>query len=125
MKSIITSAFATLFALPAVVSAQGFAASGGEIGVLLANIILFANDVLIPFILGLGFLFFVWGMFRYFIMGGADEESREKGKSLMLWALIGFVLIIVFWGIVNLVAGSTNWGGQTLQNIPSVIGVEE
>mgnify|MGYP007117458066 FL=1 len=125
MKSIITSAVATLLALPAVVSAQGFSASGGEIGTLLENIILFANDVLIPFILGLGFLFFVWGMFRYFIMGGADEESREKGKSLMLWALIGFVLIIVFWGIVNLVASSTGWGGQTLQNIPSVIGVEE
>ena len=124
MKSIITSVLATLLALPAVVSAQGFSASGGEIGTLLENIILFANDVLIPFILGLGFLFFVWGMFRYFIMGGADEESREKGKSLMLWALIGFVLIIVFWGIVNLVASSTGWGGQTLQNIPSVVGVE-
>ena len=58
----------------------------------------------IPFILGVAFLVFVWGMFQYFIAGGANEESKEKGKSLMVWATLGFVLVIIFWGVVNLVA---------------------
>ena len=95
-----------MLALPAVTLAQ-FEPTGGEFGDLLANILRFANQVLIPFIIGIGFLVFVWGMFQYFIAGGANDEAKEKGKSLMIYATLGFVLIIVFWGIINLLAGST------------------
>jgi hypothetical protein len=55
-------------------------------------------------------------MFKYFIAGGADEGKREEGKSLMIYATLGFVLIIVFWGIVNLFAGSTGLEGETITN---------
>jgi len=99
-----------LFMLPlAFASAQlgDGVATGGNFGVLLNNILLFTNNILIPFILGIGFLVFVWGMFQYFIAGGANEESKEKGKSLMIYAILGFLLIIVFWGIINLLAQST------------------
>ena len=93
-------------ALPMVTFAQ-FEADGGEFGEFLGNILEFTNDVLIPFIIAIGFLVFVWGMFQYFIAGGANDESKEKGKSLMIYATLGFVLIIVFWGIINLLAAST------------------
>ena len=98
---------AALFLLPvAMVSAQ-FDPEGNEFGDLLNNILIFANNVLIPFIIGIGFLVFVWGMFQYFILGGANDEAKEKGKSFMIYALLGFLLIIVFWGILNLLASST------------------
>jgi uncharacterized membrane protein YidH (DUF202 family) len=90
--------------------------TGGGFGTLLKNILRFSNDVLIPFIIGIGFLVFVWGMFKYFIAGGADEGKREEGKSLMIYATLGFVLIIVFWGIVNLFAESTGLEGDTITN---------
>jgi uncharacterized membrane protein YidH (DUF202 family) len=100
-----------IFALPVVVAAQavGLAddGSGGQFGTLLVELLDFTNKTLIPFILGIGFLVFVWGMFRYFIAGGANDEAKEQGKSLMVYATLGFVLVIVFWGIVNLVASST------------------
>jgi len=100
-----------IFALPVVVAAQavGLAddGSGGQFGTLLGELLDFTNNILIPFILGIGFLVFVWGMFRYFIAGGANDEAKEQGKSLMVYATLGFVLVIVFWGIVNLVASST------------------
>ncbi|MEZ4104487.1 MAG: hypothetical protein R3B60_04375 [Candidatus Paceibacterota bacterium] len=83
------------------------AGGGGRFGDLLQTILVFANTVLIPFIVGIGFLVFVWGMFQYFIAGGANEESKEKGKSLMIYAILGFVLIIIFWGVINLLASST------------------
>jgi len=96
-----------LFLLPvAMVSAQ-FEPDGGEFGTFLNNILVFGNTVLIPFIIGVGFLVFVWGMFQYFIIGGANDEAKEKGKSFMIYALLGFLLIIVFWGILNLLASST------------------
>lgn len=93
---------------------------GGRFQDLLGNILAFTNDVLIPFIIGIGFLVFVWGMFQYFIAGGANDESKEKGKSLMIYATLGFVLILIFWGVVNLLATST---GATNENINTLIPV--
>lgn len=99
----------------------------GPLEDLLINILTFANDVLIPFIIGLGFLFFVWGMFKYFIMGGANEEAKEQGKSLLIFSTLGFVMIIIFWGIVNLLTDSTGLAQMELRNIPNadLIDVEE
>jgi hypothetical protein len=110
-----------LLAFPMLVGAQGFAANGGQIGTLLGNLLTFFNNVLIPFILGLGFLLFVWGMFQYFIAGGANDEAKEKGKSLMLYATLGFVIIIIFWGVINLITSSTGFAGGTLQTLPSAV----
>lgn len=113
-----TSAFLlTIFLLPVAASAQGLAdgnVSGGPLGGLLFTILGFINTVLIPFIFGIGFLVFVWGMFLYFIFGGANDESKKNGKSLMIWATVGFVMMIIFWGVIRLVATFT---GLELENI--------
>ena len=93
----------------------------GPLGDLLANILVFANDVLIPFIIGIGFLFFVWGMFRYFILGGADEEQRAKGRSLLIHATLGFVMIIIFVGIVNMLASSIGLEGESIKSVPQAV----
>ena len=108
-----------LLALPLVSFAQ-FDPEGGAFGALLNNILIFSNNVLIPFIIGIGFLVFVFGMFQFFIAGGANDEKKEQGKSLMIYATLGFVLIIVFWGIINLLTSSTGLAGGTVNNIPTV-----
>lgn len=79
----------------------------GQAGTLLANILDLINDILIPFLIAIGFLVFVWGMFQYFILGGANEESKQRGKSLAIYAVVAFVLIIIFWGLINLIVAST------------------
>jgi len=107
--------------LPSVVSAQiADSPNAGAFEDLLANILTFSNDVLIPFIIGIGFLVFVWGMFKFFILGGANDEKKEQGKSLMIYATIGFVVIIVFFGVVNLLSESTGLTGETIRNIPRI-----
>ncbi|MCA9360435.1 hypothetical protein H6785_01835 [Candidatus Nomurabacteria bacterium] len=110
---------AILSVMPMLALAE-FNPNGGKFGTLLGNILEFTNTVIIPFIIGIGFLVFVWGMFRYFIAGGANDEAKEKGKSLMIWATLGFVLIIVFWGVINLLSSSTGLGGKEVQNIPKI-----
>lgn len=122
MKSLYTLSVIALSVLPGVAAAQGLvnSASGSQLEALLRNILTFVNGVVIPFIIGIGFLFFVWGMFRYFIVGGANDESKEKGKSVMIYATLGFVMIIIFWGVVNLVATSIGLEGEAPPIIPTV-----
>ena len=114
----------SVWLLPLMAAAQGGIVggdtTGGEFGTMLQTILEFTNTYLIPFIIGIGFLVFVWGMFMYFIAGGANDEKKESGKSLMIYATLGFVLIIIFWGIVNLLAASIGGGGETLDNLPIV-----
>ena len=106
----------------AFVSAQNGLAvdgTGGAFGTLLITLVEFSNTILIPFVIGIGFLFFVWGMFQYFIAGGANDEAKEKGKSLMIYATLGFILILVFWGIINILASSTGLEKQNIIYTPT------
>jgi hypothetical protein len=111
-----------MFALP-MVALGGLADEGGDGGRLESFIrvtLAFLNNFIVPAILALGFVFFVWGMFQYFIAGGANDEAKEKGRSLMIYATLGFVLIVIFWGIVNLLASSIGLEGDTLKNRPDL-----
>ncbi len=127
-RAIYTLASTALFAPVFFVNAQ---ASGGfnaenDFKDFLTEILQFINETLIPFIIGIGFLVFVWGMFKYFIYGGANDDEKEKGKSLMIWATLGFVLIVIFWGVVNLLASSTGLdkdSNRGIERIPQVPGL--
>jgi len=78
---------------------------------LLKNIPLFLNTKVIPFLLGLAFLFFVINVIRYFVVGGHTDDAQEKARALALYGVFAFVIIIVFWGVVNLLASSIGLNG--------------
>ncbi len=73
------------------------------------------NNVAVPIVFALAFIVFIWGIFQYFIQGGQDEEKRDAGKSLMLWGLIGFFVMVSVWGLVNILQGTF----QLNQNVPA------
>lgn len=92
----------------------------GEINTFFGKITSFINDVLIPLIFAAALLAFIWGMFRFFIAGGHDEGKREEGKNLMIWAVVGFVMMVSIFGIVNLIANGFGFSDdQTIDNIPN------
>ena len=73
------------------------------------NIILdLINNIAVPIVFALAFIIFIFGIFQYFIQGGHDEEKREAGKSLMLWGLIGFFVMVSVWGLVHILIGTFN-----------------
>ncbi len=81
----------------------------------------FLNFTVVPLVFALAFVFFIWGAVTYFIRGGADETKREEGRNLMLYGIIGFVLMVSVWGIVNFVAQGIGFGGEEdVADIPNV-----
>ena|SRR5690606_27588217 len=116
MKSKLTAALALLLAAPFAASAQQI--DGTDLSSLLGSIIMFINSVLIPFIWAIAFIVFIWGVFQYFIAGGANEEQRDKGKQLVIWGVIAFFVMSSVWGIVNLFRGTFHFGNENTPPIP-------
>ena len=79
---------------------------------LFKNITTFLSTVVIPFLLAMAFLFFAFNAFRFFILNGSNEQGREKAKALAIYGIAAFVLIIVFWGVVNLLSKSIGYEGK-------------
>lgn len=103
--------------------ADGVTGADNELGGFISSIINFINEVVIPFILAIGFLVFIWGVFQFFILGGSNDEAKESGKSLIMYAIAGFVIILSFWGIINLVTNGIGFGGDQLQETPQANGI--
>lgn len=102
-----------LYSLPVVMFAQETITSAAD---LFFNII---NNILIPAVFALAFLFFIWGVFRYVVAG--DEEKRKEGQRIMLWGVIGLFVMVSVWGLVNLLTASVNLD-TSISTLPSAPG---
>ena len=74
------------------------------------NILTFINSILVPILISVAFIFFIWSIYLYFIQGAAEPKTRETGRTFALYAIIGFAIIFSLWGLVNLVTGTFNFG---------------
>lgn len=64
------------------------------------------NNYLIPVLFALMLITFIWGVYQYFIAGGANAEKQKQGRQFVMWSIVGFVVVFSLWGIVNLVSSS-------------------
>ena len=58
------------------------------------------GDAIVALLFALAFLFFLFGMLRFFIT--TNDEDRAKGKSFALWGIVGLVVLFGVWGFVRL-----------------------
>lgn len=111
----ITALASTFMLMPMLALAQF-----GDIDEFFDNITGFINDVLIPLVFAIALLAFLYGAFKYFIWGGDDPGNRSEGTQLMLYAIVGFVLMVSIFGIVNLIADGLGFSDdQNIRNIPN------
>ncbi|MCI0597841.1 pilin [Candidatus Parcubacteria bacterium] len=75
-----------------------------------AFLLLIISRIVVPLIFAVAFLLFIWGVFQYFIAGGADEDKRKKGREFIVYGIIGFFLMIAIWGIVRLSVNTFGFG---------------
>lgn len=68
----------------------------------IANVDSMIVNPLIEFLFAIAVVYFLWGVFQ-FMMNQENEEKKTTGKSHMLWGVIGIVIMLGVWGILNLV----------------------
>lgn len=94
------------FLLPVVAFAQSATQPIQSAQALSSWIVDFINNILVPLIFALSFVVFIFGIFRYFIAGAANEEKRKSGRDIMIYGIIGFAVMITVWGLVHLLTGT-------------------
>jgi hypothetical protein len=62
---------------------------------------------LIPLLLAIGLVVFLWGVVKY-VTAGADESKAKEGRNLMIYGIIALFVMVSVWGLVNVLT-------QTLQ----------
>ena len=62
----------------------------------------------IPVLIALGVVYFVWGVVQYVI--GDSEEAKKKGRDRMIFGIIGLAVIIGLWGLVFIVTNTFGLG---------------
>jgi len=62
---------------------------------------LILNPVLgLLFVLALAY--FIIGMIK-FIAGGDNEDERAKGKSHMIWGILGLFIMVAVYGVITII----------------------
>ncbi|KND50791.1 MAG: hypothetical protein AB202_00055 [Parcubacteria bacterium C7867-007] len=95
-----------------------FAQNVNSVQDLASFIISLINNVAVPLVFALAFIVFIWGVFRYFILGGSDPKKRDEGRQLMIWGIVGFALMVSVWGLVRILTGSVNLNNAPLEVQP-------
>lgn len=99
--------------------ASAVTCTGEGIGKIICQI----NNILrsvVPVVVALGLVYFVWGVVMYVIADG--EEAKKKGKNHMIYGIIGLAVIVGIWGLVNIVVATFGLGSVSAPTIKTVGG---
>lgn len=71
------------------------------VGYIICNI----NRAVIPLLVGLAMVFFIWGVIQY-VINTDNETAKSKGKDFMIWGIIGLTAMIAVWGLVRILGNT-------------------
>ena len=94
------------------------------------RIVIFLENFLIdipPILVALAGVVFMFEVVRYIFAGkSGDAKEKDEIRKHMMWSLIALVVLLTFWGIVRMIAGSlaldigTRNSSIEINQIPSV-----
>jgi Ni,Fe-hydrogenase I cytochrome b subunit len=113
MKSITrTASLLVALLTPALALAQVYYGDVGTVATVATNIIYIINGILVPLLFAVAFIVFLYGVMKTYVLSSGDEAGVKAGHKLILWGIIGFVVMISLWGIVNVVANTFGLAGS-------------
>ncbi|MFA6257542.1 MAG: pilin [Candidatus Paceibacterota bacterium] len=117
-KLIVLSGFVLSFMpIAALAATTGATCNAGPIenlGGVLCKIGQLLNAV-VPVLIALAVVFFVWGVVSYVISD--DEEAKSKGRDRIIYGVIGLAVIVALWGLVNILTNTFNLTGTNDSSI--------
>ena len=117
-KTIATLAgFTPAFALAATLPGTGLVTAAGGYASLFLN---FVNGVLVPVLFSVIFVMFAFGVYKTWILGAKDASMKTEGGKIIMNSVIGAVVILSFWGLVNFISGGLGLTDTGVQNVPRV-----
>lgn len=75
---------------------------------------------LVPLLITLSIVIFIWGVVNY-IRKGEEAAEREEGRKFMLYGIIALFVMVSMWGLVAIIQGTFGLGTDTL--IPQLQGI--
>ena len=98
-KAFIRLGMAVVVLAPGLASAQSL---GGLMGLIdMANQLI---NRLIPFVITLALLVFLWGVLKYVFQ--SDASGKEEARGYMIWGIVGLFIMVSVWGLVNILVRS-------------------
>jgi len=83
------------------------------------NLLYIINSILVPVIFALAFIVFLYGIAKAYIFSGGEPAEVSKGHKLVLYGIIGFVVMLSLWGLVNVVANTFGLTGYSAPMLPT------
>jgi FtsH-binding integral membrane protein len=68
----------------------------------LISIVQSVFSALVPLIVSLAVVVFLWGVLKY-VIAGSNKDGKEEGRKFMIWGIIGLVVMVSVWGLVAMV----------------------
>lgn len=96
-----------MVALPLLASAATLSSILDQVDIILSRVI--------PIIMVIATIVFLWGVIRYITAGG-DEEKLKEGRSFIIFGLVGLFVMLAIWGVVRAMVSQFGLGGTG--NIP-------
>src|SRR3989344_5266141 len=105
-----------VMALPFMALAQIQATNADSV---IVSTVQFINARVIPLLIGIAILYFIWGVLTY-IRAAGDEEKRKEGRNMMIYGIIAIAVMVSVIGLVNVLSNSVGWGNNTSISGPKI-----
>jgi uncharacterized membrane protein YidH (DUF202 family) len=72
----------------------------------------FLGERVIPLLIAIAFLIFLFNLARYFTLHSQSEDGRARARQLALWGFLALVLLTSIWGVVQIFTTMLDIGGD-------------
>ncbi len=80
------------------------------------NEILGVINLIFPILITIAFIVFFWGVSR-FVLNSGNQQEREKGKKFLLWGTVALFVLLSFRGIIAFMVGEFGFGVSTIDGV--------
>lgn len=80
--------------------------------------------LLVPFIISLALLLFLWGIFKLVFTTGSDRDL-EEAKKFMFWGIVALFVMFSVWGLVQILTKTFFNGNVVIPQLRTSINIEQ